>query len=149
MPERLQDMPNDYLVYAVPGTEDRVQYWSRGTSVFGATFHYGAFPFDRQRLTFRIATEVRLSSLWVLDYQCGTTSQQLCQDLTHEYHLTHVALQYLPQLDGDDSLQLIGPSGLNAVPGGFRQGNPHEQSTMKDVADMFGPVRYIPWEIPQ
>ena len=51
-------MPNDYLVYAAPGTTDRVQYWSRATSIFGATFHYGAFPFDRQRLQFRISTEV-------------------------------------------------------------------------------------------
>ena len=61
MLDRLQYMPNDYLIYAVPGTTDRVQYFSRGTSTFSSTFHYGAFPFDRQRLQFRIATEVRLS----------------------------------------------------------------------------------------
>jgi len=81
----LQDQPNEWIVYAVPGTEDRVQYWARGTSTFSSTFSYGAFPFDKQRLQFRIMTE------------------------------------YLPQLDGDDSLQLQGPSALIPALASFRQ----------------------------
>lgn len=56
----VQNMPNDYTVFAVPGS-NRVQYWTRGTSKFSASFDYGAFPFDRQRLQFQIVNEVGIS----------------------------------------------------------------------------------------
>lgn len=65
----MQDQPNEWIVYAVPGTEDRVQYWARGTSTFSSTFSYGAFPFDKQRLQFRIMTEVRANHDWLDDSQ--------------------------------------------------------------------------------
>ena len=53
----MQNQPNEWILFAVPNS-NRVQYWARGTSQFSSTFKYGAFPFDRQTLQFRILNEV-------------------------------------------------------------------------------------------
>ena len=43
----LQNQPNEWVVFAIPGT-DHAQYWARGTSEFSVNYNYHAFPFDRQ-----------------------------------------------------------------------------------------------------